>query len=87
MDYALRSRILAVDPLAQRVTMEMHAQLWRGNELLADETHEIRMTAYFKHEVVHMLEGAGFGDIQILGHHNDLEPTPDDDFLVFVATK
>ena len=34
-----------------------------------------------------MLERAGFGDVVVLGDHNDAEPTADDEFLVFVATR
>jgi SAM-dependent methyltransferase len=86
-DYMLLSRVLALEPLEQRVTLEMHAQLWKGEQLLADEKHEVRMTMYFKDEIVLMLEEAGFRDVRVLGHHNDAEPTSDDDFIVFVAKK
>ena len=34
-----------------------------------------------------MLERAGFADVEVRGHHNDAEPTGDDDFLVFLARK
>ncbi len=34
-----------------------------------------------------MLEKAGFADIVVRGDHNDAEPTADDEFLVFVATR
>ena len=87
IEYELRSRLVEVDPLAQRVTLEMHAQSWRENEPLADEKHLLRMTLYFKDEILLLLERAGFADVQVLGDHNDVEPTPDDDYLVFVATK
>lgn len=87
LDYTLLSRVLAVEPLEQRITLEMHAKLWREDELLADEKHEIRMTAYFKDEILLMLGTVGFSDVRVLGDHNDAEPTSDDDFLVFVATR
>lgn len=87
LDYMLVSRVVAVEPIEQRVTLEMHAQLWKEDELLADERHEIRMTVYFKDEIVLMLEKVGFSGVRVLGYHNDAEPTSDDDFLVFVATK
>jgi SAM-dependent methyltransferase len=87
IDYALRSRIVEVDPLAQRVTLEMQAQMWRNDQLLANETHVLNMILYFKNEILLMLARAGFADVHVLGDHNDVEPTPDDDFLVFVATK
>jgi hypothetical protein len=65
----------------------MHAQLWKGDELLADEKHEIRMTMYFRDEILLMLEKVGFSSVQVLGDHNDAEPTTEDDFLVFVASR
>jgi hypothetical protein len=34
-----------------------------------------------------MVERAGFEDVRAEGAHNGLEPTRDDDLLVFVATK
>jgi SAM-dependent methyltransferase len=87
LDYMLLSRVVAVEPIEQRVTLEMHAQLWKEGDLFADEKHEIRMTMYFKDEILLMLDKAGFSDVRVLGHHNDAEPTSEDDFLVFIATR
>jgi SAM-dependent methyltransferase len=83
----LRSRLADVDPLAQRVTLETRVSMRRGGELVAEEEHTIAMTLYFTHEVVLMLERAGFVDIQVRGALSDREPTPDDDFVVFIAKK
>ena len=43
--------------------------------------------SYFKDELVLMLERAGFADIEVRGQHNDLPPTPADDFLVYLARR
>jgi SAM-dependent methyltransferase len=86
-EYALRSRVLELDPLAQRVTMEMRAWMWRDGELVASEEYVLKLTYYFKDELVLMLERAGFVDVEVRGQYNDAEPTPEDDFLVFVARK
>jgi SAM-dependent methyltransferase len=83
----LRSRLADVDPLAQRVTLEMRASMWRDSELVAEDEHRIVMTMYFTHEVVLMLERTGFVDIQVRGGLSDREPTSDDDFVVFIAKK
>jgi hypothetical protein len=40
---------------------------------------------YFPTELVLLLERAGFADVEVRGDHNDAEPTPDDDFLVYLA--
>jgi SAM-dependent methyltransferase len=86
-EYALRARLLELDPLAQQTTMEMRAWMWRDDELVASEEYILKLTAYFKDELVLMLERAGFVDVEVRGQYNDSEPTPEDDFLVFVARK
>jgi SAM-dependent methyltransferase len=86
-EYALRSRLVELDPLLQRVTMEIRAWMWRDGELVAQEEHLLKLTLYFKDELVLLLEQAGFEDVEVLGQYNDAPPTPDDDFLVFVARK
>jgi SAM-dependent methyltransferase len=86
-EYALRSRLVELDPLLQRVTMEMRAWMWRDGELVAQEEHLLKLTLYFKDELVLLLEQAGFDQVEVLGQYNDATPTSDDDFLVFVARK
>ena len=83
----LRSRLVDVDPLAQRVTLETRVFMRQDGELVAEEEHTIAMTLYFTHEVVLMLERAGFVDIQVRGALSDRDPTADDDFVVFIAKK
>lgn len=65
----------------------MRAFMWRDGELVAEEEHVLTERRYFKDEVVLMLERAGFADIEVRGQHNDDPPTPEDDFLVFVARR
>lgn len=84
-EYELRSRVVDFDPLAQQATLEMQAFMWRDEELVAEEEHVLTMTLYFKDEVVLMLERAGFAEVSVRGRYNDAEPTPDDEFLVYIA--
>jgi SAM-dependent methyltransferase len=86
-EYELRSRVLDVDPLAQSKTLEMHALMWRGGELVAEDVHQLRLTLYFKDEVVLMLEAAGFVDVTVRATLTDAEPTAADDFLVYTARR
>ena len=86
-EYALRSRIVALEPLEQRVTLEMRAEMWRDATLQAEEAHLLHIGLYFRNEVLLMLDRAGFADIVVQGDHNDLDATSDDDFLVFVARR
>jgi SAM-dependent methyltransferase len=83
----LRSRLVDVDPLAQRVTLEIRAGLLQDAKLVAEEEHRIVMTFYFTHEIVLMLEAAGFVNVELRAGYEDREPTSDDDFVVFIARK
>jgi SAM-dependent methyltransferase len=84
-DYGLRSWYVAFDPLEQRVSLEMQARRWRDGSLEAEETHRLDIGLYFKNELLLMLERAGFNDVVVHGDHVVADPTPDDDFIVFVA--
>jgi SAM-dependent methyltransferase len=86
-EFELRSRVLDLDPLEQRLTMEMQAFMWRDGELVAADEHLLILTLYFKDEVVLMLERAGFVDVTVRAALTDAEPTAADDFLVFTARK
>jgi SAM-dependent methyltransferase len=84
-ELGLRSRIVDLDPLAQRVTYEMHAEQWRDGALEAEEDHVLNIGLYFRNELLLMLERAGFTDVVVEGDHNDAEATRDDGFIVFIA--
>ena len=84
-EYGLRSRLIDLDPLNQRATYEMRAEKWLDGTLIEEEKHLLKLTMYFKDELVLMLEKAGFSEISVRGGYADAEPTPDHDFLVFVA--
>ena len=87
VEYALNARVVELDPLDQRVTLEMHAEMWRDETLQSEETHTLDIGLYFKNELLLMLERAGFADVVVHGEHTEAEPTSDDEFLVFVAKK
>jgi SAM-dependent methyltransferase len=86
-EYALSSRTLELDPLEQRVTLEIHAWRWRDGVLDAEEVHKLDIRLYFPNEVQLMLERAGFDVVAAHGEHTEREPTPGDEFVVFVARK
>jgi hypothetical protein len=86
-ELALQSRLLALDPLEQRATLEIRARQWREGELVAEEYHTLDIGLYFTNELVLMLERAGFVVDAVQGGHEERPATPDDDFVVFVARK
>jgi len=87
VEYELRSRVVDLDALSQRITLEMRASMRRDGELLAEDEHVLVMTLYFTHEIVLMLGQAGFVDVELRAGYTDAPPTRDDDFVVFFAKK
>ena len=86
-EYALMTRVVDADPLAQSVTMEMRGWMWRADELVAEDEHRLTLNLYFQNELVLMLERTGFVDIAVRGDYTDEPPSGDTAFLVFVARK
>jgi hypothetical protein len=86
-EYALQGRIVAFDPLEQRISYEMRAAMWVDGDLVRQEEHRLQMTLYFKGELQLLLERAGFRVIVVHGDHREQSATPDSDFVVFVARK
>jgi SAM-dependent methyltransferase len=86
-ELGLRSRVVDLDPLAQRVMYEMHAEQWCDGELESEEDQTLTIGLYFRNELLMLLERAGFADVKVEGDHNHAEATGNDDFLVFVAKR
>jgi SAM-dependent methyltransferase len=86
-EYELRARIVEVDPLSQRMTMEMRGFMWRDGRLVEQDEHALRMSLYFMNELQLMLDRAGFTDIEVRGDYGDEEPTADTEVVVFTARK
>ncbi len=84
-EYEMRSRTVAIDPLDQTHTLEMRAQKWTAGELVATEERLLSMRSYFRDELLLMLERAGFDDVDVRGDYTSDAPTPDHEFLVFIA--
>jgi SAM-dependent methyltransferase len=86
-EYVLATRLVAVDPLDQSIVLEMRVELWRDGALEAEEIHRLTSRCYFAHELRLLLERAGFGDVVVHGDHVVADPTPEDEFVVFVARR
>jgi SAM-dependent methyltransferase len=86
-EYALRSRVVGSDPLAQSVTMEMRGWMWRDDALVEQDEHRLTLNLYFQNELVLMLERTGFVDIEVRADYTDEPPNGDTAFFVFMARK
>ncbi len=84
--YALRHRITALDIDAKSAMRELQAWQWRGDELIAHETHKLAVNIYSPDEIVRLLEQAGFIDVRVVGGYHGGEPNGDEEFLVYLAT-
>ena len=59
-----------MDPLEDVATRQIRARLWKDGELLQEEIHTQKVEDYSRHELILMLERAGFG------RHNDHRRLP-----------
>ena len=80
-------RMVALDPLEQTYTREVHLEKWSNGELVAQEEYILRGNMYLMQEMLLMLKVAGFRDITVHGDYTDHPATADDAELVFVAVK
>src|SRR5262249_3655784 len=83
----LRSRVADLDPLEQRLTLQMHAGLWRGGQLVAEEERSLQENLYFRNEIVLLLAQAGFGEVAVHAGYTAAVPSVEQTMLVFVARK
>ena len=86
-EIVLRSRVVAVDPLDQRATRELRAEKRRDGVVLAVEERPITVRAYFRDELLLMLERAGFADVEVFGDYDGGAATADSEFIVFAARR
>ena len=86
-ELALGGRLVALDPLEQRLTMQIRVTLVRGGRRVAEEEHTFQATLYFRNEVLLLLERAGFTDVEVLSGYRDAPATAEDTTVVFIARK
>jgi hypothetical protein len=86
-DYELHSRYVAFDPLEQRATRQMRTLLWRDGRLIADEVYTLTSNIYFRNELCHLLERAGFEIEAVQGDYTQAEAAAESKFIVFQARK
>jgi SAM-dependent methyltransferase len=83
----LRTRVTELDPLEQCLTMEVRIGLRRDGHLVSEEEHSLKEILYFQHELHQLLERVGFTSIEVQAGYTGAPPTPEDEFLVFIAGK
>jgi SAM-dependent methyltransferase len=83
----LSTRLAALDPLAQRETLQIRTRLWRDDELVQEEMGVLVENRYFRDEVLMMLARAGFTDVEVRAGYSERPPTAADTMVVLLARK
>lgn len=83
----LRAQLVDLDPMEQRQTLEMRAELWSEGRLVAQEERLLQENLYFRNEILLLLANAGFTDVSVRAGYNERKPTGDDTMLVFIARR
>lgn len=83
----LRSRLVALDPLEQRLTRQMRARLYRDGQIVREEENDLMENLYFRNEVLLLLQHAGFGMVDVHQAYSELGATAKSKVIAFVAQK
>ena len=86
-DLELRVRLVDLDPLEQRLTLQMRAARWQSGQRAEEDEHTLLATLYFRNELLQLLAQAGFREVEVRGGYTEAAATVDDTSLVFVARK
>jgi SAM-dependent methyltransferase len=82
-----RVRLVDLDPLEQRHTLQIRATLWRTGQQVEEEEYTFQGISYFRNELLLLLDQAGFGEVTVYAAYTGAVATADDTWLVFVARK
>lgn len=83
----LTTRLVALDPLAQRATREVRVRLWRDGALVAQEERSLLEQLYLANEVQALLQEAGFERVTVVEGYSGAPATPASAVLVFRASR
>jgi len=86
-EYELRARVRDLDPLEQRLTLEMRSALWRAGEMVKEEINTLQASLYFRNELLLLLAHARFATVSVFRAYSEATATAEDTTLVFVAHK
>jgi SAM-dependent methyltransferase len=85
---AIERRVTAVDPIEQFESEERHFKFFEGEHLAREEIRPGQSHWYFKHEMLLMLQLAGFSNVAVKGDYTDEDFGPQHTgTMVFIARK
>jgi SAM-dependent methyltransferase len=80
-------RMADLNPLLQRMTLQMRARLWHDGQVIKEEAHDLHENLYFAQEILLLLEQTGFRDVVVEGGYTGRPAAGDDGMVVFVARR
>ena len=86
-EFELRTRLLDLDPLEQRVTQQIRVALWRAGQMVAEEEHTVQESLYFRNEVLLLLGQVGFRDVGVYAGYSDAVLASEHSMVLFIARK
>ena len=69
-------RLVDLDPLDQRLTLQSRMGLWRDGTQVAEEEHTLHTILYFRNELLLILEQAGFVEVPVYGYVTERAAKP-----------
>jgi SAM-dependent methyltransferase len=81
----LRSRLVDLDPVEQRASAQIRVTLWRDGVTADEEEHLLQESMYFHHEVMAMLQAAGFSEVSARAGYTSRPATAEDTMVVYVS--
>ena len=86
-EIVVRRRLVEADPLGQSFTLDLRYDLVRDGSVVRSEDHRLVERWYGVHEMVGMLEAAGFEDVRVEGDYAPAEVTAKHRMHVFIARR
>lgn len=86
-EYLILSRTTAFDPLEQQITREMRTLRWRDGQVIEQVDYPLVENFYFYHELITLLERAGFIVEAVQGDFTEAAASVDHEVLTYIARK
>jgi SAM-dependent methyltransferase len=86
-DLVVQLRRIRLNRAEQVILQEHRYRLMQGEQVVREEIHPAHERWYYKHEMVLLLEGIGFGDIRVKGDFSDEDFADHHVAMVFIARK
>jgi hypothetical protein len=83
----MRTRLVALDPLEQLMTLQIRVEQWHTGQQVAVEEYTLQERLYFKNELLRLLAQVGFGEVTVHGDYTEAEATAEHGILIFIARK